>query len=114
MSEGKAHRPRRGAAPGLRAGALFLALVGAVAAAGGQDGPILSDPVERLDFDAPESWAMKYFSSASLFTGLGPVSSRRAGEIEFVHGSDGSARLTQPWGHHLRGGTRGTSMAKSY
>jgi hypothetical protein len=51
---------------------------------GPSDGPILSDPVENLDFDAPEAWAMKYFSSASLLTALGPVSSRETGSIELA------------------------------
>jgi hypothetical protein len=83
VSVGKALRLRRAAAPWLRAGALFLALA-VSSAVRAQDGPILSDPVEDLDFDAPESWAMKYFSSASLLTALGPVAARDAGEIELV------------------------------
>jgi hypothetical protein len=75
----------------LRAGALFPFLVTGLAGFGAawgdraalaQDPPILSDPIEVLDFDAPESWAMKYFSSASLFTALGPVPARGAGQID--------------------------------
>jgi len=41
----------------------------------------LPDP-EFLDFDAPESWALKYFASASLITGYGPLTSREAGWID--------------------------------
>lgn len=37
---------------------------------------------EDLDFDRPEAWAMKYFSSATLFTGLGVPERRPAGSIE--------------------------------
>ena len=39
------------------------------------------DP-EYFDFDAPESWALKYFASASLITGYGPLISREAGWID--------------------------------
>ena len=92
MTVGKAPQLRRGPAPWFRAGASFFALflgvlagvAGAVAQDGPPDDPILSDPVEILDFDAPESWAMKYFSSASLLTALGPVAARDAGEIELA------------------------------
>ncbi|HUP22849.1 MAG TPA: hypothetical protein VNB06_07900 [Thermoanaerobaculia bacterium] len=81
---GKAHWLRRAASPWLRAGAFSFVMAASAFAATAQDGPVLSDPVELLDFDAPESWAMKYFSSASLLTGLGPVLARRAGEIELA------------------------------
>jgi len=39
------------------------------------------DP-EFFDFDAPEAWALKYFTSASLITGYGPLISREAGWID--------------------------------
>ena len=84
LTVGKAHWLRRAASPWLRAGALFFGLGALGMGAGAQDGPILSDPVEHLDFDAPESWAMKYFSSASLLTTLGAVPAREAGEIELA------------------------------
>jgi hypothetical protein len=61
----------------------LLACLGARSASA-QDGPILSDPVEVLDFDAPESWAMKYFSSASLLTALGPTVARERGAVELA------------------------------
>ena len=34
------------------------------------------DDVEEMGWERPESWAMKYFNSASIFTGLGPPTSR--------------------------------------
>lgn len=37
---------------------------------------------EHLDFDRPEAWALNYFTSASLLTGLGPVEPRSPGQID--------------------------------
>ncbi len=37
---------------------------------------------EELDFDRPEAWALKYFSGATLFTGLGVPERRQAGSVE--------------------------------
>lgn len=37
---------------------------------------------EDLDFDRPEAWALKYFSGATLFTGLGVPERRPAGSVE--------------------------------
>jgi hypothetical protein len=34
------------------------------------------DDVEELDWDRPEAWAMKYFTSVSILTGLGPPTAR--------------------------------------
>jgi hypothetical protein len=64
--------------PVIRILALALALAGVPALA--QD--FVLDVTEDLDFDDPESWAMKYFSSASLMTAVGPVRDRGAGELE--------------------------------
>ncbi len=58
----------------------LLVLVGGGSAVA-QDLPVL-DVTEELDFDAPEAWAMKYFSSVSLLTGLGAVEARRPGSVE--------------------------------
>lgn len=55
-------------------------LIAGFAPARAQD--FVIDPVEDLDFDDPESWAMKYFSSASAMTSLGAVQDRVAGELE--------------------------------
>ena len=37
---------------------------------------------QQLDFDEPEAWAMKYFTSASLLTSLGAVEALPAGAVE--------------------------------
>lgn len=59
---------------------LISALCGTAAA---QDVPTIS-PVEELDFDRPEAWAMKYFGSVSLLTGLGAPRERRPGSVELA------------------------------
>ena len=47
------------------------------------------DFTEDLDFDRPESWAMKYFASVSLFTGLGTPDHIEAGTVElFLEGGN--------------------------
>ncbi|MCB1056601.1 MAG: hypothetical protein KDD11_13950 [Acidobacteria bacterium] len=69
---------------GSRAVLLALFLVGAVSAAlpaGAQDLPVI-DPVETLDFDAPEAWAMKLYASVGLLTALGPIEARAPGSVE--------------------------------
>ena len=43
---------------------------------------VLIDPVEDVDFDRPEAWAMKFFASINTLTGLGVPRERRAGEVE--------------------------------
>jgi hypothetical protein len=40
-------------------------------------------PVTELDSNAPEAWALRYFTSASLFTGAGPAERRAPGALEF-------------------------------
>ncbi|HSO24479.1 MAG TPA: hypothetical protein VLT81_16370, partial [Chondromyces sp.] len=40
------------------------------------------DDVEELAWDRPEAWAMKYFNSVSLLTGLGPPRTREPWSIE--------------------------------
>lgn len=39
------------------------------------------DRVDDLDFDRPEAWAMKYFTSVSLLTGLGVPEASEAGAV---------------------------------
>jgi hypothetical protein len=46
-----------------------------IAAAGTASAQVI-DIVEELDWDRPEAWAMKYFNSVSLLTGLGPPHAR--------------------------------------
>ena len=40
------------------------------------------DIEQQLDFDAPEAWAMKYFTSTSLLTSLGAVEALEPGAVE--------------------------------
>ncbi len=40
------------------------------------------DATEELAFDAPESWAMKYYASLALFTGMGVPEAMGAGRID--------------------------------
>ena len=40
------------------------------------------DDVEELDWDRPEAWAMKFFNSVSLLTGLGAPEERRKWSFE--------------------------------
>ena len=41
----------------------------------------LVEATEEIDFDAPESWAMKYFASLALFTGMGVPEAMGPGKI---------------------------------
>jgi opacity protein-like surface antigen len=69
-------RSRSVASPLLLAAALSVA---GVAPAGAQ---IVVGETERLDFDRPESWGMKYYASLALFTGMGVPRERAAGEVD--------------------------------
>jgi hypothetical protein len=60
----------------LTARVLLLMLLPGVAAA---QRAIAVQPT--LPFDAPESWAMKYFTSTTLFTGSGPPPAMKAGSF---------------------------------
>jgi len=52
-----------------------LCIAGTAAAQPGGPSPILLNEIEDMDFDRPESWAMKYFTSLSMLTGLGTPTS---------------------------------------
>ncbi|MCZ6727565.1 MAG: hypothetical protein O7A98_09470 [Acidobacteria bacterium] len=45
-------------------------------------GQVVLAGTESLSFDRPEAWAMKYFASLSLMTGMGPALSSEAGSID--------------------------------
>ncbi len=45
------------------------------------DGPVLDVTLDK-GFDEPEAWAMKYFSSVNLLTGLGPPAELEPGALE--------------------------------
>ncbi len=61
------------------------AVVGAaillIAAAGPASAQVIDD-IEEVDWDRPEAWAMKFFSSVSLLTGLGPPRAREPWSLE--------------------------------
>jgi hypothetical protein len=61
--------------------ALFLFVGSQASAQTTQNQPIVLDDVEKMSFDRPESWAMKYFASAAIPTGLGTPSAREKGSI---------------------------------
>jgi hypothetical protein len=69
-----AKRPRHGTAGWMAAALLALA-----AAAAAQ--PVL-EVHEKLDFDRPEAWAMKYFSAVSLLSGMGVPERLAPGAVE--------------------------------
>jgi hypothetical protein len=60
---------------------LILTLLFALAGVGPASAQIIDD-VEVLDWDRPEAWAMKYFNSVSLLTGLGPPRAREPWSLE--------------------------------
>lgn len=75
MRRGSGSRGSR-PAPAL-AGALLLAAIGTGASA---QAPFA--PREDLDFDRPEAWAMKFFTSVTLLTGLGVPRAMDPGSLE--------------------------------
>jgi len=77
MPSPPARRPRPGSAAALPAALLLMTLLAPPAA--GQ--PVLRND-EDLDFDRPEAWAMKYFTSVSLMSGFGVPEARRPGSVE--------------------------------
>lgn len=73
---------------------------------GTASGQILDD-VEDLDWDRPEAWAMKYFNSVSLLTGLGPPQSRDPWSFAIGLELDTIPRLSED---QRRVGFRGTKV----
>lgn len=61
---------------------LALGLAGTVPPARAQ--PEVVGITEDLDFDRPESWAMKYFANVTQLTALGAPRERRPGEVEIA------------------------------
>jgi hypothetical protein len=60
---------------------IFLVLLIGLSVAGPASAQIIDD-VEELDWDRPEAWAMKYFNSLSLLTGLGAPKERQPWSFE--------------------------------
>lgn len=69
--------PRMRTLSGVLCGVMVLLMMSAPGKA-----QFVSDGIDQLDFDDPEAWAMKYFSSISLTTGLGPVERSEKGSVE--------------------------------
>jgi hypothetical protein len=51
--------------------------------------------VDELDWDRPEAWAMKYFNSVSILTGLGPPRARETWSFEIGLELDTIPRLDE-------------------
>src|SRR3990172_12962081 len=60
---------------------LPLALLVTLFADGARAQPLI-EATEELEFDAPESWAMKYYASLALLTGMGVPEAMGAGKID--------------------------------
>ncbi len=54
----------------------------AVAALLGAGSQAVAQPVEYIDFDRPEAWALKYFNAVSAFTPLGAPVVRKPGSLD--------------------------------
>ncbi len=61
--------------------AAFLLLLASVASAQSTGSVPVINPIEQLSFDRPESWALKYFTSAMLLTGLETPTTRTPGSV---------------------------------
>jgi hypothetical protein len=57
---------------------------GLASAQGAPPPPLPLDDVEEMDFDRPESWAMAYFATVSLLTGMGTARDLEVGTIELA------------------------------
>jgi opacity protein-like surface antigen len=65
-----------------RASRILLAVSLGLAAADTARAQLVLADTERLDFDRPESWGMKYYASLALLTGMGVPERREAGRID--------------------------------
>jgi hypothetical protein len=61
-----------------------LCAAGIAAAQPGSTTPIVLNQIDDMDFDRPESWAMKYFTSLSLLTGLGTPKAMDSGSLHLA------------------------------
>ena len=64
------------------------------------------DDVEELEWDRPEAWAMKYFNSVSLLTGLGAPQNRRPWSFEVGLELDNIPQLSEDQRRIGFGGTK--------
>src|SRR5262245_38987023 len=61
---------------------LPLAVALGLAAPSSARAQLVINDTEKLDFDRPESWGMKYYTSLALLSGMGVPQERTAGEVE--------------------------------
>lgn len=61
--------------------AVVLVLTASLASAQSAGSVPVINPTEQLSFDRPESWALKYFASAMLLTGLDTPRTRTPGSV---------------------------------
>jgi hypothetical protein len=73
---------------------------------GGSERLVVAD-TQRLDFNRPESWAMKYYASLTLLTGMGVPQERHAGEIDLAFESGSVPQLST---EERRVGFEGTKL----
>lgn len=96
-------RGRRRARRGLLAALAAVLTMTAAAPAASQT---IIDEVEELDWDRPEAWAMKYFNSVSLLTGLGPPRAREPWTFELGLELDSLPQLSEEQRRVGFGGTK--------
>jgi len=88
--------------PSLLVGAVAISLL---TIAGTSSAQVIDD-VDELDWDRPEAWAMKYFNSVSLLTGLGAPVARRAWSFEIGLELDSIPQLSEDQRRIGFGGTK--------
>ena len=62
--------------------AVAIGLPGARTMAQAEPPTVVLDQLDRMDFDRPESWALKYFAAVSMMTGMGPPRRMDLGAVE--------------------------------
>ncbi len=62
----------------------LVLVLGAAPPVAGQSERLVVAGTETLDFNRPESWAMKYYASLTLLTGMGVPRERQAGEVDLA------------------------------
>jgi hypothetical protein len=76
-------------------GALILTVVIAILTVAGPVRAQVIDDVEELDWNRPETWAMKFFNSVSLLTGMGAPEERRTWSFEIGLELDSIPQLSE-------------------
>ncbi|MCU0233364.1 MAG: hypothetical protein MUE90_04955 [Thermoanaerobaculales bacterium] len=98
--------PARGRELARRGLVAALAALLAMTAAAPAASQTVIDEVEELDWDRPEAWAMKYYNSVSLLTGLGPPRAREPWTFELGLELDSLPQLSEEQRRVGFGGTK--------